>query len=150
MFVPISETRQIYDPKENIICSQHYHKIQKREFAITTFEMKLPSTILLLALFVLSTASAAENPLVRGSRELGAEGKPRKLKKPTTMGKPSKSAKDPANHPGKGCAGREDKEACVADSACCWKGENMKGNGYLCGDIGQDYCEEEPEEPEAP
>jgi hypothetical protein len=33
--------------------------------------MKLPSTILLLALFTFSTVSAAESPLIRGSRELG-------------------------------------------------------------------------------
>ena len=103
--------------------------------------MKLPSTILLLALFVVSTVSAADNPLFRGSRELRAEGKPRKLEKPSTKGKPIPIPKDPAGHPNQisGC-GRHYEEGCDLDPLCCWKGESMNGNGYLCGEKGLEEC----------
>ena len=118
--------------------------------------MKLPSIILLLALFVFSTVSAAENPVIRGSRELRTEGKPRKLEKPTkVVVKPSKLTKEERKkiQPGKkknflfdhrakarGCAGHVDEQDCDADTLCCWKGENMKGKGFLCGEIGHEEC----------
>jgi len=117
--------------------------------------MKLLSTILLLSLSVFSTVSAADNPLIRGSRELRAdEGKARKLEKPTTTGKPVPEPKDPEDHPGyetfKGCGRHYEMAYCDQDPLCCWKGDSMNGNGYLCGEIGQCEEEEEPEEPEEP
>jgi hypothetical protein len=94
--------------------------------------MKLPSTILLLALFAFSTVSAAENPLIRGS--------PRKLSKP--------EPKTGRNPKGNGCSSYADSDECGAnlkganpdEDGCCWKGDGFSGNGWKCGNAGDIDC----------